>query len=208
MTKKTILPVALAVLLLFAGCDSLNVQLEDLHGSPSSDVGAEGQQASPPAESTPAAGDADTGQEAPALGAEDFSIEVDDMTIAIGMEPAQVLDALGDGGADEDNNYGFVGWDEANQHKFFQHMYDGFMIYVMTDPSQGTSAVSQIDLTGLPTRRGIKAGDSYDDIVARYGVPAGEEPSGGSTSYIYTLGDRSLAFVMGEGDTVETIHIQ
>jgi hypothetical protein len=197
--KKVWILLALA-LLLFAGCDQIGIDVEEV---PSPDTPAPA--GSP--EAVPDAGDSPSQQqsagqdsEIAGLSAEDFAVTVDGVRVSLGADPAEVFAAFGDGGADEDNNFGFIGWDDAETYKYFRHDYEGFSIIVKTHAEEGTSVISQIGLTGIATSRGIAPGDSYEDMLAQYGTPDEEKTDEGMVDCIYLSEEGTILFVLDEGD--------
>jgi hypothetical protein len=207
MTKRLIILLAVTVMLCMAGCDSIGINVEDIQGSPSHQVAGEDNTIEAPAPQTTPTVEPSTQSTGPAYTEDDFAIAVDGITIAIGMDPAPVIAALGDGGADEDNNYGFIGWDESQQYKFFRHDYDGFAIIDKTEIASGTSIISQIAITAAETHRGISPGDTYDDMVAAYGEPDQEKSDEGMTDCTYLFGDRTIIFVLNDAGVIGYISI-
>ena len=206
MARKVWLLTALAVLLLLAGCDGIDIHMEELQQTPSGDVASEGEEI--PAGTAPAqTPSTPQGDSAAALSEEDFRIAVEGVDIHVGADPAAVFNAFGDGGADEDNNFGFIGWDDQEEHKFYRHDYDGFSIIVKTNVAESTSAISQIGITGVPTRRGIAPGDTYDDMAAQYGEPDAEKTDEGMTRYTYQWEDRTLIFITDHQGVIGYIEI-
>jgi len=202
--KKTILLLALALLLLFAGCDQVGIDIQD-GDTPGGQDSGQTPAATPQPAATPDGGQS-TGQGSDdgGLTEADFTVTAQGLTFTIGTDPAEILDTLGDGGATADNNFGFIGWDDTETYKYFRHDYDGFSIIVKTDVAESTSEISQIGLTGVAANRGVAPGDSREDMVAQYGEPDEEKSDEGMTDCIYRSGDRTIIFVLNEMDKTIT----
>lgn len=205
--KKTMIFLAMAVLLLFAGCDQIGIDIEDGQ-NPGAEAPTETPHATPDVSESPAGGQS-TGQGADngELTDADFTVTTEGVSFTIGTDPVGVIDAFGDGGTDEDNNFGFIGWDNTNTYKYFRHDYEGFYIIVKTDVKEATSEISQIGLTGVATSRGIAPGDSREDMTARYGEPDQEKSDEGMTDCTYRSGDRTIIFVLNTDGVIGHISI-
>ena len=206
--KKTMIILALAVMLLFVGCDQVGIDIRDgdtpgAKGPDATPLATPGTDAAPDGEQSSPDQSADIGE----LTDADFTVTVEGVSFTIGADPAAIIDTFGDGGADENNNFGFIGWDDTETYKYFRHDYDGFSIAVKTHAAEGTSEISQIGLTGVGTSRGVAPGDSREDMVARYGEPGEEKSDEGMTDCTYRSGDRTIIFVLNDSGTIGFINI-
>jgi hypothetical protein len=208
--KKSMIFLVLAVMLLFVGCDAIGIDVSDSSSS-SQQSADQGPQASSDTKGnvsgeqsvTPAPQDT----EAEALTDADFTITVDGLSFTIGTDPTELIETFGDGGANEDNNFGFIGWDDTNTYKYFRHDYDGFSIAVKTDVAASTSGISQIGLIDTATSRDVAPGDSREDMVAQYGEPDEEKTDEGMTDCVYRSGDRTITFVLNPDGVIGFINI-
>ena len=202
--KKIMFILALAIAVLLIGCDQVGIDVKD-GSSPGVQSPSESPMAAPDTTGAP-----DDGQQGPDNGEltdADFTITVEEVSFTIGTDPAQLIDTFGDGGADEDNNFGFIGWDDTETYKYFRHDYDGFSIAVKTDAAAGASEISQIGLTGVATSRGVAPGDTREDMVAQYGEPDEEKSDEGMTDCTYHSGDRTIIFVLNDSGIIGFINI-
>jgi|GEM_PF-6569143 len=205
--RKSILLIALAVILLFVGCDQIGIDVQE-GSSPGGQGPEDSPMAAPDTSETPGDGQS-TGQgtDKGELTETDFTITVEDVSFTIGTDPAEVIDTFGDGGANEDNNFGFIGWDPTNTYKYFRHDYDGFSIVVKTNVVEATSEISQIELTGIATGRGVAPGDTREDMTAQYGQPDEEKSDEGMTDCTYRSGVRTMVFVLNDSGVIGLINI-
>lgn len=135
----------------------------------------------------------------------DFEFIYNDLAIKPGMEAKGIIDKLGSGSADEDNNYGFIGWSDDNKYKYYRHEYESFSIYTKVNVIDGTSIVSQIDLKDIPAKRGIRKGNTYRELLRIYGAPAYDEVREGKIYSVYKYQDLTLTFVINEDKIIDGI---
>jgi len=139
------------------------------------------------------------------LQADDFEVTYDNLVIKPGMEARDIINKLGNGSADEDNNYGFTGWSEDNKYKCYRHEYRSFSIYTRVNVIDGTSIVSQISLDDIPTGRGIRNGSTYRDLLRIYGAPSYDEDREGKIYSVYKYCDFTLTFGISEDKIIDEI---
>lgn len=139
------------------------------------------------------------------LQASDFEITYDNLVIKPGMEAKDIINRLGNGSADEDNNYGFTGWSGDNKYKYYRHEYGSFSIYTKVNIIDGTSIVSQISLNDVPTERGVRNGSPYRDLLRIYGAPAYDEDRDGKIYSIYKYHDFTLTFGINGDKIIDEI---
>lgn len=131
---------------------------------------------------------------------DDFKVSIGGLVIQLGDDPEEMIETLGNPYADEDNNYGFVGWDPEGENKYHHIVYeeyDNIDVFIKTRISTGESIISQIDLPY--TNRDVKIGDPYSLIIQKYGKPFQEELDDSEHHVYYKLNDRSLHFYLFEG---------
>ncbi len=205
--KKLIWILPLALLLLFAGCDQVGIDIEDGR-TPDPQEQTETPLAAPDTSESPDGGQspgqgADSGE----LTEADFTVAVEGVSFTIGTDPAQVIETFGDGGANEENNFGFIGWDDTETYKYFRHDYEGFSIVVKTHAAEGASEISQIVLIDVAASRGVAPGDSREDMTAQYGEPDEEKSDEGMTDCFYRSGERTMIFVLNADGVIGLINI-
>jgi len=139
------------------------------------------------------------------LQAKDFEIIYKDVVVKLGVVPEEILDKLGQGGANENNNYGFVGWSPDNKYKYYSHEYESFDLYTRINVVEGTSVISQVNLNDIPTNRGIKKGNTYNDMINTYGQPMSANKDNGETYFEYKLKDKFIKFGVNDNKIIEDI---
>lgn len=132
------------------------------------------------------------------LSKEDFTVKYNNFEIIIGEQANKVLEKLGQGTANENNNFGFIGWDIENKYKFYSHGYpaDSPIIDIITKVSvvEGTSIINQMNISNIGTNRNIRIGDSFEKLVELYGEPKEKMNDNNETSYYYSLDNKELDF--------------
>jgi hypothetical protein len=217
--KKVMILLALACMLLFAGCSQTG--MDDPRTSPTPDTTQVAEPQDTPTEEQPSDSPGDTAQgdeiqgaqtpldeqtsepaeAASASTADDFRIVVEGVVVALGADPAPVFDSFGDGGADASNDYGWIGWtDDSHTHSCYRHDYEDFYIFVTTEEATGISVISRIGLTGIAIAGGVAPGDSYDDMIAQYGEPDAEKTDEGMVDCTYQFTEGTIIFVLNEID--------
>lgn len=139
----------------------------------------------------------------------DFTVEYNGVDIIVGERASKVLEKLGPGTANENNNFGFIGWDTENKYKFYNHGYpkDSPIIEVITRVSvaEGTSIINSIDISNIGTNRNIKIGDSFEKLVELYGYPKEKKNDNNEVTYYYFLENNELDFYFDRNHKVERI---
>lgn len=129
----------------------------------------------------------------------DFSVNYKEVEITLDSSVEELLKILGNGTANEDNNFGFVGWDKDKKYKYHNHGYPEnsptFYIMTRTDVKSGNVILNEIDITILGSNREIKKDDSYDKMLETYGEPSEKlELQDNSINYLYILENKALIF--------------
>jgi len=135
----------------------------------------------------------------------DLEVVYMDSVIKLGMSTKYVLDKIGNGSASEENNYGFVGWSDDNQYKYYYHEYDGVSIHTKVNVIDGASVIGQINLNSIPTKRGTKIGSTYRMLLLVYGAPAYSDQRDGRTYSVYEYNGSTISFGMGEEKFIDEI---
>ena len=143
----------------------------------------------------------DAGEEQGDPSAETAQITVDYVlngtTIVVGEEAAPVLEKLGD--ADdvfEAPSCAFTGVS-------YYYTYGGVQVVTYPDEHDQTlNRLYEVDLIdgSAATNEGIKVGDSYDDLIAKYGTPTQETPAYASSQ----TDGKAVRFFL-EGDSIKQI---
>lgn len=142
---------------------------------------------------------------------DDFVISYKDVQLDVGEDASKVLQQLGPGTANEDNNFGFVGWDMENNYKFFMHAYppnaSTFTLYTKVSIANGTSIISELTLNDLGTKRGLSKGDLYNKMIELYGEPTQELQYNTGSKYSYIFGKRELDLYFDSNKAISAIVI-
>jgi len=127
---------------------------------------------------------------------DDFIISYHNVSFTVGEDAGKVLQQLGEGTANENNNFGFVGYDNEYKHKIFMHGYPAnspiITLYSKVSIHDGTSIISQLDITNSGTKRGLSKGDSYSKMIALYGTPNKEAKDSNGTKSSYWFENKEL----------------
>jgi len=129
-----------------------------------------------------------------------------DSVIKLGMSAKDVLDKIGNGSASEENNYGFIGWSDDNQYKYYYHEYEGFSIHTKVNIIDGASVISQINLKSIPTKRGIKVGNTYRMLFLAYGAPTYSEERDGKTYSVYEYDGSTISFGIDKDEFIDEMN--
>lgn len=208
MNKKRILTTVIAAMLLSAltACGG-DAGSSDAAPAADAETPAVQQETEAPAEDVPADTPADTAADtpadaaaedgAPAAGSINFDYNANGTTIVCG-EPAQaVLDALGQADSTfEAPSCAFTGTS-------YYYTYGGMQVVTYPDEHDQTlNRIYEVDLNDatVATNEGIKVGDTYDDIIAKYGTPDQESPA----SVVYKTDGKAVQFFL-EGNNIKTI---
>jgi hypothetical protein len=136
----------------------------------------------------------------------DFEIMFQNTHIFIGLQTKELVDKLGDGTADESNNYGFVGNDPDYKYKYYMRGYPKeepvIEVYTREEIVSGDSEVSQINLLNYQTNRGSKVGDKVDSVKQSYGESKFED-----NHVSYVLSNKAISFYSDDNGFIETIMI-
>jgi hypothetical protein len=125
------------------------------------------------------------------------------------------VDELGYPEKYEENNKGFISSEDGYRWEMrypasFQDPYD-FRVVLVSPSMEREGADTYIDYIAFdqtPTMRGIKAGDSLEDVKYAYGKPNSIEPYGATSdlvSVVYSCETGDLEFVVDDTDTVKYI---
>lgn len=140
----------------------------------------------------------------------DFIVEYNEVKFTVGEATNKVLTELGQGTANEKNNFGFIGWDNENKFKFYSHGYpkDTPIIELITKVSviDGTSIINRVDISKIGTQRNLKEGDSFDKMVELYGEPEVEGKNNG-VKYFYLKGNKKLEIIFNKNKEILKIFI-
>ncbi|MCY6485770.1 hypothetical protein OW763_15715 [Clostridium aestuarii] len=143
----------------------------------------------------------------------DFSVDYEGVVLNLGSNIKELVDKLGNGTANEKNNFGFIGWDEENKNKFFQRSYpekkSKLHIINKVNVIEGISNIEQINFGEVGTVRGIKNGDTYDKLIGIYGKPS-EEVKGENDSHIciYKYENKKLIFNLDKQKIIKKILLE
>ncbi len=155
---------------------------------------------------------------------DDYDLYVDEMDFCVDYKSGffdatskwdDYVDALGYPAKYEENNNGFISSEDGYRWEMrypasFQDPYD-FRVVLVSPSMEREGADTYIDYIALdqtPTMRGIKAGDSLEDLKTAYGKPSSIEPYGATSdlvSVVYSCETGDLEFVVDETDTVKYI---
>lgn len=143
------------------------------------------------------------------LSEQDFTFEYEDNTFSLSNTWSEYVDVLGYPEEYEQNNYGYV---NTNSDGYYWEMIYpsqsefefGFYV-VFVSPSlerEGADTyVHHICLKQVETFRGIKAGDSVNDLAAAYGKPDNITVNEGNAEWsdiTYTYMNYSIVFVVSD----------
>lgn len=149
----------------------------------------------PQEDSADAAAPTDT--ETPANAAISFDYVLNGTTLVVGEEAAPMLEQLGEA----DNVF------EAPSCAFtgvsYFYTYGGVQVVTYPDEhDQSLNRLYEVDLNDntAATNEGIKVGDTYDDVVAKYGKPDQETPA----YAMYAAEGKAVRFFF-DGDTIKQI---
>lgn len=123
------------------------------------------------------------------------------------MNPKNIFDVIGNGDANEDNNFGFIGWDPDNKYKYYSRRYSNFSIITKVEVVSGKSIISQIDLISVETARGVSVKDSYDKLIKEYGTQYNKTIHDDKTTYIYEFINKKLIFDVNKENEIIRISI-
>lgn len=138
------------------------------------------------------------------LNEDDFKVYVRGITIEVGDDSQEMIDTLENGPDSMDCILTYVGTDSELENHYYCRIYEGFSVYTMVNIVSGESIISQINISA--TKRGIKIGDSFKDLIEKYGTP-NDEMIVGDTHYVYYFyKDKKLSFTI-EDDTINNIRI-
>ena len=135
------------------------------------------------------------------LNEDDFIITYKKNKITVGKFPEELFNNIGSGTANIDNNWGFVGYDDTDNYKYYSHSYPSsnplFTIRTRTKIADGSVVISDIDITKMGTRRKIKLGNTNSEIIAAYGEPNKIiDFDDNITNYEYFYKDKILDFYL------------
>jgi hypothetical protein len=149
---------------------------------------------------------------------EDFTYKYGDNTFGITSEWSDYVDALGYPEDFEENNYGYVTTDAAGYRWEMRYPSQSDAEYdfkvVMVSPSSEIDDVDtyieSISLMQTETVRGIKVGDSVDDLATAYGHPEYISLHDGNDKWTdltyWYKGEYSLVFVIADNKII-AIHM-
>ncbi|BBI34324.1 hypothetical protein [Cohnella abietis] len=145
-----------------------------------------------------------------ALKDEDFSFKYYSVEINDNVNVDWIRLLLGSGENFEDNHNGFISGD-SNSRRWqveYPNSEDIKLRLVYLTNIKETYLVFA-DLYTLETHRGIKAGDSYESVINKYGEPhSRSKPYEGVEALRYTYGDKFIDFVINnESKDVKYISI-
>lgn len=211
MNKKRILTVMTAVMMLSAltacggdssqadeaGSSQTAVNLQEAETTPAAET-AEAE--TPEAETSAAEAEADPeapAEDAAAGAAIDFDFNANGTVIVCGDEAQPVLDALGTADSTfEAPSCAFTGTS-------YYYTYGGMQVVTYPDEfDQSLNRIYEVDLNDdtVATNEGIKVGDTYDDVIAKYGTPDQESPA----FLVYKTEGKAVQFFL-EGNNIKTI---
>jgi uncharacterized lipoprotein YehR (DUF1307 family) len=110
------------------------------------------------------------------LDEDEFKVFVNGITIEVGDDPKEMIDTLENDPDSMECNFIFVGYDDELENEYYCRLYEGFSVYTKVNIVSGESIISQINIS--TTNRGIKIGDSYKDLIEKYGIPSVELKEG------------------------------
>ncbi|MBR3446676.1 MAG: hypothetical protein IKH27_02575 [Oscillospiraceae bacterium] len=147
-----------------------------------------------PAESS----DSEAPQDTPAdAGSIAFDYVLNGTAIVVGEEAAPVLEKLGEAeSVFEAPSCAFTG-------SSYYYTYGGVQVVTYPDEhDQSLNRLYEVDLndSSAATNEGIKVGDSYDDLIAKYGTPTQETPAYAS----YQTEGKAVRFFLN-GDSIKQI---
>ncbi len=142
--------------------------------------------------------DSEAPQDTPAeAGAITFDYVLNGTTIVVGEEAAPVLEKLGEAeSVFEAPSCAFTG-------SSYYYTYGGVQVVTYPDEhDQSLNRLYEVDLNDstAATNEGIKVGDSYDDLIAKYGTPTQETPAYAS----YQTEGKAVRFFL-DGDSIKQI---
>jgi len=109
------------------------------------------------------------------LNEDDFIITYKKNKITVGKFSEELFKNIGSGTANDNNNWGFVGFDDKDNYKYYSHGYPSdnplFIVRTKTNIANGSIIISDIDVTKMGTNRQIKLGSKSDEISSAYGKP-------------------------------------
>lgn len=143
------------------------------------------------------------------LSEQDFSFEYEDHTFSISSVWSDYVDALGYPDEYEQNNYGYISTNSDGYYWEMRYPSQGDSDYgfqvVFVSPSReregADTYVDHITLIRVETSRGIKAGDSVNDLASSYGKPDSitiHEGNDECSDITYTYQDYSIVFIVSE----------
>ena len=140
----------------------------------------------------------DTPQDTPAdAAAITYDYVLNGTTIVVGEEAAPVLEKLGEAeSVFEAPSCAFTG-------SSYYYTYGGVQVVTYPDEHDQTlNRLYEVDLndSSAATNEGIKVGDSYDDLIAKYGTPTQETPAYAS----YQTEGKAVRFFL-DGDSIKQI---
>lgn len=142
--------------------------------------------------------DSDAPQDTPAeAGSITFDYVLNGTTIVVGEEAAPVLEKLGEAeSVFEAPSCAFTG-------SSYYYTYGGVQVVTYPDEHDQTlNRLYEVDLndSSAATNEGIKVGDSYDDLIAKYGTPTQETPAYAS----YQTEGKAVRFFL-DGENIKQI---
>ena len=205
MNRKTITAaiLAAAMLTVMTGCGG-----QDSTGTVSTAAPSESSTPAEPVEQSgtepaeqPAEDSADspapTETEAPANSSITFDYVLNGTTLAVGEEAAPMLEKLGEADSVfEAPSCAFTGVS-------YFYTYGGVQVVTYPDEhDQSLNRLYEVDLNDntAATNEGVRVGDTYDDVIAKYGTPDQETPA----YAMYAAEGKAVRFFF-DGETVKQI---
>jgi len=186
MKRKYILMILICSLT-FIGCKDINYANSTINNKPATST-TNNQDKIPPL--------TEPQKDIKPLDNDDFIVTYNNVSLSLGNDAGKVLQQLGQGTANENNNFGFVGYHDENKYKIFMHGYPTsspiVTLYSKVTISDGTSIISQLDITNLGTNRGLGKKDSYSKMIALYGNPKKEVTENNITKCSYSFENKEL----------------